>query len=127
MAEGVRIDKLLWSVRVFKTRSLASDACRSGKVMVNDSAAKPSREVQPGDVIVINLGAYHKTLKVKEPLKNRVAARLVPEYVDDLTPESEYDKLKITREANYEFRTAGLGRPTKKERRMIEKLKKSRF
>jgi ribosome-associated heat shock protein Hsp15 len=127
MTEGVRIDKLLWSVRVFKTRSLASDACRSGKVMVNGTEAKPSREVHPGDVIAINLGAFHKTLKVKEPLKNRVASRLVPDYVDDLTPESEYDKLKITREANYELRIAGLGRPTKKERRMIEKLKKSKF
>ena len=127
MAEGVRIDKLLWSVRVYKTRSLASDACRSGKVLVNATEAKPSREVQTGDVIVINLGAYRKTIKIKELLKNRVAAKLVPEYVDDLTPESEYDKLKITREANYEVRTAGIGRPTKKERRMIEKLKKSRF
>lgn len=127
MAEGVRIDKLLWSVRVYKTRSLASDACRSGKVLVNATEAKASREIQAGDVIVINLGAYRKTIKIKELLKNRVAAKLVPEYVDDLTPESEYDKLKITREANYEVRTAGIGRPTKKERRMIEKLKKSRF
>jgi ribosome-associated heat shock protein Hsp15 len=127
MAEGVRIDKLLWSVRVYKTRSLASDACRTGRVLVNSTQAKPSREVQEGDVIVIHLGAYHKTIKIKVLLKNRVAAKLVPEYVDDLTPESEYDKLKITKEANYEVRTAGIGRPTKKERRMIEKLKKSRF
>lgn len=119
-----RIDKWLWSVRVFKTRSQATTACRSGKVYIDGQEVKPSREVKPGDEIRVDLKLLIKTVKVKDLQESRVGAKLVPQYMEDLTPEEEYNKQKKIRETNYEYRDRGAGRPTKKERRMIEKLKK---
>lgn len=127
MSEGVRIDKWLWSVRIYKTRNLAAEACRSGKVRINDKPVKPSREVRLNEEISINITPLVKTVKVTGLLKNRVSAKLVEDYLEDLTPQEEYDKLKLMRELNYEFRRRGEGRPTKKQRRMIDVLKKSKF
>ncbi|MCB2221051.1 MAG: RNA-binding S4 domain-containing protein [Bacteroidetes bacterium] len=127
MAETVRIDKWLWAVRLYKTRSQASDACRSGKVHIQEISVKPSRELSVGDIIEINQGPIKRTVEVKAILTNRVSAKLVENYMNDLTLQDEYDKLKIARETNYEFRPRGFGRPTKRERRLIEKLKKSKF
>lgn len=127
MSEGVRIDKWLWAVRVFKTRSQATDSCKSGKVKIEDTSVKPSREVKLNEVIVVQVQHISKTLKVIGLLNNRVGAKLVPEYMEDLTPAEEYDKEKIKKEINYEYRDRGLGRPTKKERRLIDRLKKSKF
>ncbi|MEZ5084504.1 MAG: RNA-binding S4 domain-containing protein [Bacteroidales bacterium] len=124
---SIRIDKWLWAVRLFKTRSLATQACKSNKVLIDGQAVKPSREVHIHDVIVINLKELVRTVQVKDLLGNRVGAKLVEIYMSDLTPKEEFDKLKIKQEVNYEFRERGLGRPTKKERRIIEKLKKSKF
>ena len=124
MEEGVRIDKWLWAVRIYKTRSQATIACRSGKVKVNESTIKPSHEVKIGEIISVNLSTLQKKIKVKELLTNRVSAKLVENYIDDLTPAEEYEKLKMTRAAGFEFRPRGIGRPTKKERREIEILKK---
>ena len=123
MERGIRIDKWLWAVRIFKTRSLASDACRSGRVKILDQAVKPSREIKVGEIISISLAPIIKTVKVLEPLGNRVSAKLVPGFMEDLTPESEYQKLKRDNQANFEFRERGIGRPTKRERREIEFLK----
>ena len=122
--EGYRVDKWLWSVRVFKTRSQATSACRKGRVYIGGQEVKPSREVKIGDEIQVNLKQFIKTVKVVELLENRVGAKIVPQYMEDLTPEEEYNKQKKIRETNYEYRDRGAGRPTKKERRMIEKLKK---
>jgi len=108
---------------VFKTRSLASDACRSGKVRILDQVVKPSREVKAGEVVTISLPPITKTVKVIVPAGSRVAARLVPGLMEDLTPESEYLKLKRPDEPGFEHRERGLGRPTKRERREIEFLK----
>lgn len=127
MTSGIRIDKWLWSVRIYKTRNLAADACRSGKVRINERPVKPSHEVKLNEIITINLTPLIKTVKVTGLLKNRVAARLVEDYLEDLTPQEEYDKIKLMRELNYEFRRHGEGRPTKKQRRMIDILKKSKF
>jgi ribosome-associated heat shock protein Hsp15 len=127
MADTSRIDKWLWSVRLFKTRSQATDACKSGKISIDDQSVKPSREVHIGDIIVIRQSPLIKTVKVKELLKSRVGAKLVENYMEDLTPEEEYTKLKLLREVNFEIRDRGIGRPTKKERRIIERLKKSKF
>lgn len=127
MAAGNRIDKWLWSVRLFKTRSLATDACKGNKITIEGTPLKPSREVHPGDVIVIHGLEVTKTVEVKALLNNRVGAALVPQYLIDLTPEEEYNKLKIMKELNHEYRERGIGRPTKRERRMIELLKKSKF
>jgi len=123
MERGIRIDKWLWAVRIFKTRSLASEACRSGKVKILDQAVKPSHEVKTGEVIMISLNPVTKTVKVAALTANRVSAKLVPGFMDDLTPEEEYQKLKLMKEMNFEYRERGIGRPTKRERREIEFLK----
>lgn len=124
MSSGVRIDKWLWAVRVFKTRSLATDACKSGKVRINGQIIKPSHEVKPGEEISLSSQTLVRTLKVLQLLGNRVGAPLVPEYMQDLTPEDEYSKLKLKRQMNFEYRDPGTGRPTKRQRREIEILKK---
>ena len=124
MEEGVRIDKWLWAVRIFKTRSQATIACKSGKVKINDCNIKPSHEVRTGEIISVNLSSLQKKVKVMELLTNRVSAKLVENYMIDMTPQEEYDKLKMKREVGFEHRQRGIGRPTKKERREIEILKK---
>jgi ribosome-associated heat shock protein Hsp15 len=124
--EEVRIDKWLWAVRIYKTRSLATEAIRNGRVKIGGQVVKPSREVHPGDEIDIHLGVYHKTVKVITLLHNRVGAHLVADYLLDLTPESELEKLRIQHEMKPEFRPRGVGRPTKKHRRLIDKLKKTK-
>ena len=125
MAEGVRIDKWLWSVRIYKTRSKATDACRSGKVSINEQAVKPSKEIEQGDIIEIRFKQFLKKVEVLKVLSNRVGAKLVELYFKDLTPQKEYDKLKMLNKLNNEFRPQGLGRPTKKQRRNIDKLKEN--
>ncbi|HOW25671.1 MAG TPA: S4 domain-containing protein [Bacteroidales bacterium] len=124
MEEHIRIDKWLWAVRLFKTRNQASQACRAGKVRMDEQPVKPSREVHVMDVISVNMGFICRTVRVRALLTNRVSARLVPDYATDLTPEEEYARLKLIRETNYEMRDRGLGRPTKKQRRDIVRLKR---
>lgn len=121
--DSVRIDKWLWAVRVFKTRSQASDACRGGKVKIDGQNVKPSREVKEGEEIEISLGIFKKKLRIKKAIKNRVSAKLVPDLAEDLTPAEEYEKMELMRQLNSEKRDRGAGRPTKKERREISKLK----
>lgn len=123
VTESVRIDKWLWAVRIYKTRSLATEACRAGRVRIGGQVIKPSREVHPGDEIGIHMGIYTKTVRAKALLHVRVSAALVPDYFEDLTPESEYEKLKIKQEMKTEYRPRGLGRPTKRQRRLIDRLK----
>ena len=123
MEDGVRIDKWLWSVRIFKTRNQATLACKSGKVKIADHAVKPSREVRVGEIITVSLESLKKSLKVLALVEHRLGAKLVTEYMEDLTPEEEYQKLKRARETDFEFRERGIGRPTKRERREIEFLK----
>jgi len=119
----VRIDKWLWAVRVFKTRNQAADACRGGKVKVDGQKVKPSKEVKEGDVVEIQQGIFKKKLQIKKATKNRVSAKFVPDLAEDLTPAEEYEKMQLLRQLNYEKRDRGAGRPTKKERRKIERLK----
>jgi ribosome-associated heat shock protein Hsp15 len=123
MLESIRIDKWLWAVRVFKTRTQAGDACRGGKVKIQGQHVKASREIKEGEIITVQLGIIAKTLRVKQVVKNRVAAKLVPDLAEDLTPPEEYEKLDMLRQLNYEKRDRGVGRPTKKDRRDINKLK----
>ena len=118
----VRIDKWLWFVRLFKTRTMASDACNAGKVKINNVNCKPSREIKVDDEIQIRIGQLQKTVKVIDSPKNRIAAKLVPEYYLDLTPQEEYDRVKLLA-TQTEKREHGLGRPTKRDRRQIEFLK----
>ena len=121
MAE-VRIDKFLWAIRAFKTRSEATEACKGGKVKVAEVNAKPSRAVQAGDVIQVRKGVVTYTYQVIQPLEQRVGAKLVGDYVLNLTPESELEKLHAPVETFFVTRDRGAGRPTKKERREMEQL-----
>jgi ribosome-associated heat shock protein Hsp15 len=124
MEEGVRIDKWLWCVRVFKTRNQATIACRSGKVRISDHPVKSSREVKVGEVITVILESLKRSVKVLASVENRVGARLVEQFMEDLTPQEEYQKLKLRKNAGFGYRLRGLGRPTKKDRREIDVLKK---
>jgi len=124
MEEGVRIDKWLWSVRIFKTRNQATLACRSGKVTIGDQQVKPSREIKVGEVIGVNIDSLKRSLKVLAPLEHRLGAKLVDKYMEDLTPPEEYNKIQLRKDAGSGYRLRGLGRPTKKERRDLEILKK---
>lgn len=124
MQESARIDKWLWEVRVYKTRNQATMACKAGKVRIGGQIVKPSRELKAGEEVSVFLPPYHKTVKVVSFPKSRVSAKLVTDFMTDLTPSEEYEKLKILRDTNFEYRERGLGRPTKRERRDIEYLKK---
>ena len=119
----VRIDKWLWAARLFKTRSLAVDAIKGGKVKVDDSPIKPSREVKVGDIIQVQIEQLHKVVEVKTIIKNRVSPKQVSEVYNDLTPKEEYERIEFMNAYKAEWRDRGSGRPTKKERRMIERLK----
>lgn len=115
-----RIDKYLWAIRVFKTRTEATDACKGGKVKIAGVNAKPSRPVKEGEVIEVRKNAILYTYRVKGTVGKRVGARLVPEYAENLTPQSEIDKLKAPVETFFLKRDRGMGRPTKKDRRTME-------
>ena len=119
----VRIDKWLWAARLFKTRAIATDAIKGGKVKIDDAPVKPSREVKEGDVIQVQIEQLHKVVQVKSIIKNRVPAKMVPEVYADLTPPEEYERIEFMHAYKSEWRDRGAGRPTKKERRMIEKMK----
>jgi len=118
-----RIDKYLWAVRLFKTRSLASEACRAGRVKMNEQVLKASHEVRVGEVYTIAVDHMHKQIQVKALLANRVGAQLVSNYCVDLTPAEEYDRINSVRQGGFEVRDRGVGRPTKRDRREIERLK----
>ena len=121
MAE-VRIDKYLWSIRVFKTRSEATDACKGGKIRVNGADTKPSKMVKVGDTIVARKGAVTYIYKVLELIDKRQGAKLVPNYAENLTPPEELAKLRAPIETFFLKRDRGAGRPTKKDRRQMEAL-----
>jgi ribosome-associated heat shock protein Hsp15 len=120
--EHVRLDKWLWAVRVYKTRSDAAEACRGSAVRLNGSIAKPSAKLRIGDTVVARTKALTRTLQVVGLIEQRIAAALLPEYIDDQTPESEYEKAREKRANARVFSHQGGGRPTKKDRRDIEKL-----
>ncbi len=118
----IRLDKYLWAVRIFKTRSDAADAIRNNKVLVNDSPCKPSREVRIGDEITVKRLPVVYRYKVLEYVSSRQPAKNVPTYCLNITPQEELDKLYAPRETIFVFRERGTGRPTKKERREIDAL-----
>ncbi len=120
---NVRLDKWLWAVRLYKTRSQASEACKGGKIKIAGVNAKPSRDVNEGDEIEIHSGGIVKKVRVKKAVKNRVSAALVPDLMEDLTPAEEQEKLQMIRQLNSEKRQRGAGRPTKKDRRTLDRLK----
>lgn len=122
MEGSVRIDKWLWMVRLFKTRSMATDACNAGKVKMNGTNLKPSKNIKENEIYVVHIGQLEKTVQVLDSPKSRVGAPLVPQYYTDLTPQEEYERVKMLH-MRFEFREHGEGRPTKRDRRQIEYIK----
>lgn len=120
--DAVRLDKWLWAVRAYKTRTDAADACRGSAVRLNGGIAKPSSKIRTGDTIVARTKALTRTLYVLALTEKRIGAPLVSEYLDDRTPESEYEKAREQRANARVFTHRGGGRPTKKDRRDIENL-----
>ena len=118
----VRIDKFLWSIRVFKTRSDAAEACRTGKVQVGGFEAKSSKAIKAGDIISVRKGAIRYQYLVVCPIDKRQGAQMVPQFATNITPQSELDKLVAPNETFFLKRDRGAGSPTKKERREIENL-----
>ena len=119
----IRIDKWLWAVRIYKTRSLATEACRNGKVHIGDQAVKAAREVKPNDIIHIHQHQIIKTVKVIALLEKRVSAKQEAQFMEDITPTSEYEKVEMIRAVSFVYRPKGTGRPTKKERKKKKKFK----
>ena len=120
--EEVRIDKYLWAIRVYKTRSEATDACKGGKVRVNGADTKPSKPVKEGDTIVARKGPVVYTYKVLRLIDKRQGAKLVPDYAENRTPAEEIAKLRAPVETFFLKRDRGAGRPTKKDRRQMDEL-----
>lgn len=120
--EEIRIDKFIWAVRLFKTRSLGSKAVKAGHVIVNDEPIKPAHNVKVGDQIKVKRNPIWRTYEIKELLKKRVGAKLVADYITECTPESEIEKLAMMKLMPGFDRPKGKGRPTKKERRNLDEF-----
>ena len=116
----MRVDKFLWCVRYFKTRSLATEACRQGKVRIDEAIVKPSREVYPSDKLNVRKNQINYQLEVLELPPSRVGAKLVNLYIIDVTPKEEFEKLELLKYSRDYYRKKGTGRPTKKDRRELD-------
>lgn len=116
----MRIDKYLWCIRVFKTRSIATDACKKGQVKIEDTSVKPSKEVFGNELITVRKNQINYRFKVLDIPDNRLGAKLVNLYRQDITPEEEFQKNELLKFAKDYYRKKGTGRPTKKDRRDIE-------
>lgn len=123
MDEKVRIDKWLWAVRIFKTRSIAAEECAKGHVSISDVHVKASREVRVGDEVRVRIQPIERHYLVKQVTAKRMSAQLAVDFVEDVTPQEKIDLLNAARLSGFEQRDRGVGRPTKRDRRMIEKLK----
>ena len=123
MPAEVRVDKWLWAMRVFKTRTIATDACKKGRVMMGGVPVKPSRAVKEGDIIDVRKPPVTYTFRVKQVTQNRLGARLVEGYLENLTPQSQYDMLEMARISGFIDRQKGLGRPTKREGREMARFR----
>ena len=117
--EKIRVDKWLFAVRLFKTRGQAADACRNGKVKLNDAPTKAAKHTRMGDTICVRQGPMTRTLKVIGLIECRVGAKLVPDFAKDETPEVEWEKLRLAKRDN---RNNSKGRPSKHERRLIDQF-----
>ncbi len=121
--EKVRIDKWLWAVRIFKTRSLAAEECTKGHVSIGGQHVKASREVKKGDEVLVRIPPIERHYLVKQVTSKRMSAQLAVEFVEDVTPPEKLALLDVIKNPGFERRDRGIGRPTKRDRRMIDKLK----
>lgn len=127
MKEEVRIDKWLWAMRVFKTRTIATEACKKGRVSIKGVAVKPSQTIKVNDIIDVRKPPITYTFRVLSLTENRLGAKLVPEYLENITPKSQYELLEMTRISGFVDRQKGLGRPTKRDAREIAQFKEQSF
>ena len=125
--EEVRVDKWLWAMRVFKTRTIATDACKKGRVTMNGVAVKPSRAIKVGDIIDVKKPPITYTFRVKALTGNRLGAKLVPDYLENITAPSQYELLEMTRISGFVDRRKGLGRPTKRDSRELSRFKEESY
>lgn len=117
-----RIDKWLWAARIFKTRTIAAEACKKGRVSINGAQAKPSRMIKPGDVINVKKSPITYSFKVLQAIEKRVGAKLVPEIMENVTSPEQYELLEMSRISGFIDRARGTGRPTKKDRRSLDEF-----
>ena len=122
-----RLDKWLWAARIFKTRSIAIDACKNGRVMIGGVKMKPSRMIQEGDEIQVKKPPVTYTFRVLKPIQNRVGAKLVPEVLENITTPDQYELLEMNRISGFVNRARGTGRPTKKDRRELDDFAQPAF
>jgi ribosome-associated heat shock protein Hsp15 len=120
--EEVRIDKWLWAVRIFKTRTVASDACKKGRVMISNVSVKPSRNIRAGEIVQVRKPPVTYSFKVLALSDKRMGAKLVPQFMENVTPPDQYELLELNKISGFVDRQRGQGRPTKKERRDIDQL-----
>ena len=117
-----RLDKWLWAARIYKTRSIAADACKNNRVQINGAPAKPSRSVKEGDEVSVRKAPVTYTFRVKQAIENRVGAKLVPEVLENITAPEQYEVLEMSRISGFIDRARGTGRPTKKDRRALDEF-----
>ena len=115
-----RLDKWLWAARIYKTRTLAADACKNGRITLNGAEAKPSRMTKEGDEISVRKGPITYTFRVKQAIEKRVGAKLLVDVYENITPPEQYEQLELSKISGFIDRAKGTGRPTKKERRALE-------
>lgn len=120
MAEDARIDKWLWAARIFKTRSIAADACKNGRVTVGGTNVKPSRMVKVGETVSVRKPPITYSFKILQAIEQRVGAKLIPQVYENVTTPDQYELLEMTRISGFVDRARGTGRPTKKERRSLD-------
>ncbi len=118
-----RIDKWMWATRIFKTRTISAEACKKGRVTVGDAIAKPSRTVKVGDIVKVRKPPVAYSFLVKALTENRLGAKLVPDYMENITPQSELDLLEIVKVSGFIDRRKGLGRPTKRDGREMARFR----
>lgn len=118
----VRIDKWMWAVRIFKTRTIASDACKKGRVMIENVSIKPSRMIRIGDIVQVRKPPITFSFKVLDLSDKRMGAKLVPQFMENVTPPEQYEMLELNKISGFVDRQRGTGRPTKKERRDLEQF-----
>ena len=120
MNSEARIDKWLWAARIYKTRTLASDACKNGRITINGALAKPSRTVKVGDQVGVKKSPITYSFRVLQTIEKRVGAKLLPEVFENVTPPEQYELLEMNRISGFVDRARGTGRPTKKARRALD-------
>ena len=118
--QEARLDKWLWAARIYKTRTLAADACKNGRVAINGAQAKPSRSLKVGDEVSVRKSPVTYTFRVLQTIEKRVGAKLLPEILENITPPEQYEVLEMSRISGFVDRARGTGRPTKKDRRALD-------